>query len=185
VLKGVVNDVDLLGATLDSYSWNVVASVIAVGRAGTLVDWHGEGENPAYLSSYAAESILNWRQIRVDGHVKLSLLVLSEQASAASDDDPFIVEEVPQLRVLKLVPVQPTHPNALREPRPLAPALSPEGERGWVRVCGGDLAASAGGGGFEGKGMAVGAFADSAARGQAALVHSFRFSWSEPLAAGD
>ena len=126
VLKGVVNDVDLLGTTLDSYSRNVISSVICVGRAGTLVDWHGEGENRAYLSLYSAESILNWRQIRIDGHVKLSLVVLAESAPGQpKDNDPFVVHGISQLRVLKLVPVQSPHPD----PRPLTPALSPEGAR--------------------------------------------------------
>src|SRR5712671_3637646 len=100
VLKGVVNDVDLLGTTLDSYSRNVISSVICVGRAGTLVDWHGEGENRAYLSLYSAESILNWRQIRIDGHVKLSLVVLAETPPGQpKDDDPFVVHDISQLRV--------------------------------------------------------------------------------------
>jgi hypothetical protein len=55
--------------------------VICVGRAGTLVDWHGEGENRAYLSLYSAESILNWRQVRIDGHVKLSLVVFCARSA--------------------------------------------------------------------------------------------------------
>jgi len=114
VLKGVVNDVDLLGTTLDSYSRNVISSVICVGRSGTLVDWHGEGENRAYLSLYSAESILNWRQIRIDGHVKLSLVVLAETAPGQpKDDDPFVVHDISQLRVLKLVPS-----SAASDPQP-------------------------------------------------------------------
>ena len=44
VLKRFGNDVDLLGTTLDSYSKNVISAVISLGRAGTLVDWHGESE---------------------------------------------------------------------------------------------------------------------------------------------
>src|SRR4051794_4044057 len=44
VLKGIINDVDLLGTTLDGYSRSIISDVIAVGRAGTLVDWHGDGE---------------------------------------------------------------------------------------------------------------------------------------------
>src|SRR6185369_7592210 len=84
-----------------------VSSVIALGRAGTLIDWHGEQENRAYLSSYAAESILNWRQVRIEGHLKLSLVVLRESAPGQpKEDDPFVVEDIPQLRVLKLVPSQ-------------------------------------------------------------------------------
>lgn len=104
-LKAFLNDVDLLGTTLDCYAKNIIADVVSVGRSGTLIDWFGERENRAYLSMYAAESILNWRQVRVDGHLKLSLVVLAESVPGeAKDNDPFIVEEVAQLRVLKLVP---------------------------------------------------------------------------------
>ncbi len=104
-LRSFVNDVDLLGTTLDSYAKNIIGDVVSVGRAGTLIDWQGERENRAYLSMYAAESILNWRQTRIDGQLKLSLVVLSECAPGeAKDDDPFMVEDVPQIRVLKLVP---------------------------------------------------------------------------------
>ena len=104
-LKTFVNDVDLRATTLDSYAKNIITDVVTLGRAGTLIDWQGEKENRAYLSRYAAESILNWRQTRIDGQVKLSLVVLAERApGVAKDDDPFMIEEVPQLRVLKLVP---------------------------------------------------------------------------------
>src|SRR4051812_10712335 len=103
VLNTFVNDVDLLGTTLDSYGKKVVTDVISVGRSGTLVDWQGESESRAYLNFYAAESIRNWRQIRIDGHLILSLVVLSESAAGdASADDPFVAGEIPQLRVLKL-----------------------------------------------------------------------------------
>jgi hypothetical protein len=104
-LKAVVNDVDLRGTTLDSYAKNIITDVVTLGRAGTLIDWQAEPENRAYLSMYAAESILNWRQTRIDGQLKLSLVVLSECAPGeAKADDPFVVEDVAQLRVLKLVP---------------------------------------------------------------------------------
>lgn len=104
-LKGFINDVDLLGTTLDSYAKNIIEDVVSLGRAGTLIDWDGEKENRAYLSMYAAESILNWRETRINGQLKLSLVVLSESAAAEErDDDPFVVEAVPQIRVLKLVP---------------------------------------------------------------------------------
>lgn len=104
-LKSFVNDVDLLGTTLGSYAKNIITDVVTLGRAGTLIDWQGEQENRAYLSMYAAESILNWRQTRIGGELKVSLVVLAEQAPGLpKHDDPFMVEEVPQLRVLKLVP---------------------------------------------------------------------------------
>ncbi len=104
-LKTFINDVDLLSTTLDSYAKNLIVDVVSLGRAGTLVDWDGEKENRAYLSAYSAESILNWRQTRLGGQLKLSLVVLSESAPGVpKDDDSFVVVEVPQIRVLKLVP---------------------------------------------------------------------------------
>jgi hypothetical protein len=104
-LKAFLNDVDLLGTTLDSYAKNIITDVVSLGRAGTLIDWQSGKENRAYVSMYAAESILNWRQTRIAGELKLSLVVLSECApGVAKDGDPFVVEDIPQLRVLKLVP---------------------------------------------------------------------------------
>jgi hypothetical protein len=106
-LKTFIHDVDLHSTTLDSYAKNLIADVVSLGRGGTLVDWDGEKERRAYLSAYAAESILNWRQTRVGGQLKLSLVVLMESAPGQpKDDDPFIVAEVPQIRVLKLVPTE-------------------------------------------------------------------------------
>ena len=103
-LQTFSNDVDLLGTKLDSYAKNVITEVVTVGRAGTLVDWQGEPDNRAYLSLYRAESILNWRQIRINGHLKLSLVVLAETAPGEPNpDDPFVVEDMPQIRVLRLV----------------------------------------------------------------------------------
>ena len=38
------NDADMLGTSLFGYAKNVVQEVVAVGRAGTLVDWEGDFE---------------------------------------------------------------------------------------------------------------------------------------------
>ena len=65
-LRTLINDVDLLGTTLDSYARNIISEVESVGRAGTLVDWHDAGENRAYLSMYAAESILDRKSTRLN-----------------------------------------------------------------------------------------------------------------------
>ena len=105
VLTAFVNEVDLLGTTLDHYAKHLVTEIVSVGRGGTLVDWRGDAENRTYLSRYSAEAILNWRETRIAGQLKLSLVVVSENApGTAKDGDAFLVEDVPQLRVLKLVP---------------------------------------------------------------------------------
>ena len=57
----------MLGTSLAGYGQAIVSEVIAVGRAGTLVDWEGEVENRVYVSRYAAEDILNWRTERING----------------------------------------------------------------------------------------------------------------------
>src|SRR5512137_2637956 len=44
-MRAFVNDADMLGMSFASYARNVAREVIAVGRAGTLMDWEGESEN--------------------------------------------------------------------------------------------------------------------------------------------
>jgi hypothetical protein len=67
------------------------------------VDWNEE-ENRAYIARYPAEAVLNWRETRIDGRLRLSLVVLAESAPGeAKEDDPFVTEEAPQIRVLRLV----------------------------------------------------------------------------------
>jgi hypothetical protein len=101
------NDADLLGTSLYGYAKNVVTEVIAVGRAGTLVDWESEGEHRAYATLYRAESIRNWRTQRVNGRCVLTYVALSENAdngefsALATEADTAPVERI---RVLKLVP---------------------------------------------------------------------------------
>ena len=106
-LEAFVNDADMLGTSLASYAKNVVKEIVAVGRAGTLIDWEGENEDRAYASLYAAESILNWRTERLNGRNLLSLVVLHETVRLADahkkPDDEFETRLGEQIRVLKLV----------------------------------------------------------------------------------
>ena len=104
-----VEDADMLGTSLSSYAKNVVSEIIGVGRAGTLVDWESEVEQRAYGVRYTAEEILNWRTDRVNGRNVLSLVVLREVSKKPMVDvDPFVGDEVEQLRVLRLVPGEKT-----------------------------------------------------------------------------
>jgi hypothetical protein len=99
------NDADMLGTPLGSYAKNVVAEVIAVGRAGTLIDWEGDVENRVYASLYTAESILNWRVERINGRNIPTMVALYEAVCGPSkDDDPYVAGAQEQIRVLKLVP---------------------------------------------------------------------------------
>jgi hypothetical protein len=114
------NDADMLGTPLAGYGQAIVSEVIAVGRAGTLVDWEGEVENRVYVSRYAAEDILNWQTERINGRNLLTMVVLAEKAEVRSKEegastsprpspqsgegeDAFGQKVVDQIRVLKLV----------------------------------------------------------------------------------
>src|SRR6516165_1190050 len=106
-LSEFVEDADMLGTPLTAFSKKLVTEIINVGRAGTLVDWNGEAEQRAYAVSYAAEDIINWHTERVNGRNVLTLVVLKENSQQPADEsDPFVPEEIEQLRVLKLVPLQ-------------------------------------------------------------------------------
>src|ERR1043166_144111 len=99
------NDADMLGTPLVNYAKNVVNEVIAVGRAGTLIDWESDVENRVYASLYDAENILNWRVERINGRNIPTLIVLHESCNACASeaDDVFASPIREQIRVLKLV----------------------------------------------------------------------------------
>jgi hypothetical protein len=111
-LDTFVADADLLGTPMSAYAKHVTHEVIAVGRAGTLVDWEDESEQRAFVVVYETEKIINWHSQRVNGRNLLTLVVLKEVGknlqqsppNGEQPDDPFQPESVEQLRVLKLVP---------------------------------------------------------------------------------
>ena len=111
-LTEFVEDADMLGTSLAAFSKKLVTEIINVGRAGTLIDWNCEAEQRAYAVAYAAENIINWHTERVNGRNVLTLLVLQETSlTPVAESDPFVPEEIQQLRVLKLVPPQGTTDN--------------------------------------------------------------------------
>ena len=104
-LDAMVEDADMLGTSLPSYAKNVVGEVIALGRAGSLIDWEDVSEKRAFAILYKAEQIINWHVERVNGRNVLTLVVLKEVSLKPSvTPDEFEPETVDQLRVLKLVP---------------------------------------------------------------------------------
>src|SRR4051812_2270386 len=70
-------DADLRGTTFDAYAKQAVSEVIAVGRAGTLIDYETEGENRTFIRLYRAEDILNWRVGRIRGRNVPTMVVLN------------------------------------------------------------------------------------------------------------
>jgi hypothetical protein len=105
-MQEFISDMDMLGTSLFGYSKNAVTEVVAVGRAGTLIDWQGDFENRVYASLYTAEQIINWRVERVNGRSIPTMVVLRECGAPKNPkgDDRFVREEVEQIRVLELVP---------------------------------------------------------------------------------
>jgi len=125
-LDAFIADATLLGTSLPGYAKHVSHEVIAVGRAGTLVDWEDVSENRAFAVFFEAEQIINWNTERVNGRNVLTLVVLKEHGKnlqlsgnlkstapnqsqptgspADGQPDPFQPQFVEQLRVLKLVP---------------------------------------------------------------------------------
>ena len=103
-LRVFAEDVDLLGTSLYTFSKNIVSELLTVGRAGTLVDWEGDGEQRGYVVRYTAEQIRNWCVSRVNGRNVVTLVVLQEMVAESSDDG-FDVTEIEQLRVLRLATI--------------------------------------------------------------------------------
>ena len=68
----------MLGTSPYGYAKNVVAEVIGVGRAATLIDWGESGEERACTTMCATESILNWQVQRINGRNIPVLIVLAE-----------------------------------------------------------------------------------------------------------
>ena len=108
-LRVFADDVDLMGTSLFTFCKGVVGEVLALGRSGTLIDWAGStggqsGEDRAYVVRYAAEDILNWRTQRINGRNVLTMVVLKEHVAGSKEQgDEFEVENIEQIRVLKLV----------------------------------------------------------------------------------
>jgi hypothetical protein len=128
-LKEFTSDADMLGTGLTDYAKNIVGEVIAVGRAGTLIDWEGESENRVYVSAYRAEDILNWRVERVNGRNVPTMIVLREVCGGFANDDEFETERAEQIRVLKLVNSKGAHQCVVEIWRPEALADGQKGAR--------------------------------------------------------
>ena len=111
-LRVFSDDVDLMGTSLFTYCKGVVGEVLAVGRCGTLIDWQGggsgasrtgnNGESRAYVVRYVAEDILNWQTQRINGRNVVTMVVLRELVHRPNDGDPFAVNLIETIRVLKL-----------------------------------------------------------------------------------
>lgn len=100
-LAAIEKDADAKGNPFLAYARDITAEVCSVGRCGTLVDWNEEEKRP-YLARYFAQDIVNWHSERVDGKVRLVMVVLAETAVMPNPDDAFVPKEVLQYRVLRI-----------------------------------------------------------------------------------
>lgn len=109
----LAQDIDLAGNTVHDYIRTVVSEALAVGRAGTVIDWSEEESQP-YFAFYTREDVLNWHYARIAGKTKLDLVVLREPSDQEDRPGDFDREgkvlEIEQpkekkarIRVLRLV----------------------------------------------------------------------------------
>jgi hypothetical protein len=106
-------DIDMAGTSLETMARRIALEVLTIGRVGIMVDHpsvHGAtpitvkaaeelGLRPL-ITTYRAESIVNWRYRRVHNRWVLALVVLKEMVSEPVDE--FADEEIEQYRVLDL-----------------------------------------------------------------------------------
>ncbi len=102
--KERLKNIGRAGESLDHLTSSTIRDNLTTGRFGLLVDAPpaDEGEYPAYVVVFAAESIINWRQAVVDGQKKLALVVLSETYEEIDPKDPYVLTVKPQWRCLHL-----------------------------------------------------------------------------------
>lgn len=101
-LRVFTDDVDLMGTSLFTFCKGIVGEVLALGRCGTLIDWQTDGESRAYVVRYAAEDILNWQTQRINGRNVVTMIALREVVMKPDIEDPFTVDQIETIRVLKL-----------------------------------------------------------------------------------
>jgi hypothetical protein len=88
--------------SLDFISQSAVKEVLSVGRYGLYLDASTDtsGSSTPYATEYFAESIVNWKEEKINGRKQLVLVVLRETFEKFEDE--FTSKEEPQFRVLKL-----------------------------------------------------------------------------------
>jgi hypothetical protein len=97
-IEPLLDDVTLDGRSLYIFAQQVALEVLTSGRAGVLVDYPNqstEGMTLAdtaklnlrpLLAQYKAENIINWKQQRIDNEMRLTLVVLTEDAALEGNE---------------------------------------------------------------------------------------------------
>jgi hypothetical protein len=110
-----LNDVDLIGTSLEQFASDIVFDCLQTNWGGVLVDYakvesadtvskaEAEAEGlKAYLRYYSAETIINWNYSTIKGRRQLSLVVLVETNKEPNPLDRFVLEDKTIYRVLYL-----------------------------------------------------------------------------------
>ncbi len=98
-LDSFMKDVDLNDTTFNGYARRAAESLTSTGRGGTLIEWSEEESRP-YFAYYREVDIINWREERIGGSMKLTLLVLREFVpDPAYASDVFASNTITQYRV--------------------------------------------------------------------------------------
>ena len=111
--ESILNDVDLRGTTIKSLAEKILREELTVYRCGVLVEYPrvqlSDGLTQAqveslnlrpYTAFYKTESIINWREARINNVMQPVMIVLHETYTQA--DDGYQAEYADQYRVLKL-----------------------------------------------------------------------------------
>lgn len=98
-------DVTLSGVSLESFSFQTVGEMLAVGRGYVVVSYHAASNRP-YWRLLRAEDVINWRTQRnpVTGDVEYTMIVYLDTELAQDRDDPFEQQYEDVIRTMRLVP---------------------------------------------------------------------------------
>lgn len=111
-MQAIIDDMTLTDCGFNELAEIVSREIIGVGRVGLLVEYPHVQEGPLtkaqasslnlrpYVSSYKAETIINWRTARVNNAMQLVMVALRETAQNWVSE--FEVEAVDQIRALIL-----------------------------------------------------------------------------------
>jgi len=100
--EDVLDSIGQDGRSMNQLISEQLSEVVGIGRFGHLVDASNVDGSDPYIASYAAESIVNWREAVFEGKKVTTMIVLAETRSVPIPEDPFRQDSLKIFRVLKL-----------------------------------------------------------------------------------
>jgi hypothetical protein len=112
-LQSVIDDIDIAGTPIEGMAMHVMREVVETGRYGLLVEYPAVSEQPAsaaiasalnlrpYVSGYTAESILDWKEKRINNVMQPVMVKLMETHETKINE--FEYKQEPQIRALLLI----------------------------------------------------------------------------------